>query len=78
MKEFEFIEEMIKNTKKEIKERKQWQKALQHELNLERTYKYHQEDKIRRMIIISRVMIRHYENILKEQEAMLEEVKEIR
>ena len=70
--EWEFLEDKIVETKKEIKARKQWQKALLNEYcktNREETrVRYNQ----------AYVMIKHYENILKEQEEMLKELKEVR
>lgn len=73
-KEFEFLEERSKQIKEEIKSRKQWEKALKHELMLERTYKEHQENNIKRMLNIANTMIKYYENILKEHEEMIEEL----
>ena len=78
MKEFEFLEERSKQIKQEIKERKEWRKLLEKEYNLQRTWKYNLQDSVRKQWSIANKMIEHYENILKEHEEMIKELKEIK
>ena len=69
MKEFEFIEIKIKETKKEVKDNEKWLKALVNE------YCKRNNDETLRAIDIARIMIKHYRNILTEQQEMLKEIK---
>lgn len=77
MKKYDFVREQIKQAKKELKDRKLWKKALEHELTLERTYKYGMRDKVFSQLQISRTMVKHYENVVNELEAMLKEMIKI-
>lgn len=73
-----FLEERSKQIKEEIKSRKQWKKAIEHEFGLARTIKYNRQNELRRLHRIATTMIDTYENILREHEAMIKELKEIK
>ena len=74
----DFIRERSQQIKQEIRDRKNYKKDIQHELQLERTYKYNRQDDLRRLWKINNVMIEHYEKILEEHEAMLKEMEAIK
>ena len=77
MKKYDFIRKQIEQVKEEIKERKQWKKAIEHEYTLVRTIKYNKQNELARMHTQANIMINHYENVLKELEDMLKEMIKI-
>lgn len=78
MKEFEFLEKKIEETKQEIRSRKKWITALKNEYCKARTFKYNQQGQIIRMIKIGNIMVEHYTKILEEQKLMLKELKGVK
>lgn len=73
----DFIRERNQQIKQEIRDRKNYKKDIQHELQLERTYKYNRQDQLKKLWNINNKMIEHYEKILEEHEAMLKELEEL-
>ena len=75
MNDLKFLEERSNQIKEEIKGRKNWKKALIHEYGLVRSFKEGTRPRLIEMIKVADIMIRHYENILKEHEEMIKELK---
>lgn len=77
MNKFEFIENKIKEVKEEIKSRKQWKKAIEHEYGLQRTFKEHRQDELIKLYDTANIMIKYNETILHQYEEMLKELERI-
>ena len=76
--EFDFLKQKEQEIKEELKDRKQWKKALVHEYGLERTFKEGRQIQIIKMVEIANIMIKHYEEILKQYQEMIKECESVR